>query len=88
MMRKKKATEKKLSAKRRDNRIRAAFAAGWLLCVSALALMYGPLCPEGMTLTYAMLSAALPPLAGVQPPEYGPPENEDPAAAPNDGRRK
>ena len=77
MMRKKKATEKKLSAKQRDNRIRAGFAAGWLLCVLALILMYGPFCPEGMTLTYALLSAGIPPLAGVQPPQYGVPESEE-----------
>lgn len=77
MMRKKKATEQKLSAKRRDDRIRAAFAAGWLLCVSALALMYGPFCPEGMTITYALLRAGIPPLAGAQPPEYGAQENEE-----------
>lgn len=79
MMRKKKATEKELSAKRRDNRIRAVFAAGWLLCVSALALMYGPFCPNGMTLTYALLSMGIPPLAGAQPPEYRVPDSADPS---------
>ena len=74
MTRKKKATKKKLSASQRDNRIRAGFAAGWLLCVLLLALLYGPFCPENMTLTSAILSMGISPLAAAQPPKYGPQE--------------
>lgn len=76
MMRRKRPNGPKLLARRRDNRIRAATAAAWLACVAALALLYGPLCPDGMTLTYALLSAQTPLLTAAQPPRYEPQEPE------------
>lgn len=77
MMRRKRSTGKKMDVRQRDNRIRAVFAAAWLLCIAGLALLYGPFCPDGMTLTYALLSAQLPALSAVRPPQYGLPETED-----------